>query len=379
MEPQDFSPSQQPFVRRSPNAYWAFVPPPLTSEPQLTPELVQILSEADRAIGELAGVGAWLPDPSILIAPFLRREAVLSSRIEGTEATVTDLVLFEAHAPGEPGTGDVREVHNYVTALQLATDPRRSIPLSLRLIRDIHRTLMTGVRGDQATPGDFRRSQNWIGPPGCLLVDATYVPPPVDEMTQCLHDLEAYLHAAVPLPPLARIAAVHYQFEAIHPFLDGNGRVGRLLVSLLLQEWGLLPKPVLYLSAYFEARRDEYYERLLAVSMHGDWAGWLRYFFEGLSTESRDVVDRARRLIRLREDYHRRLQVTRASALLLKLVDHLFERPAIRISMAQEHLGVTFRAAAQNVQKLVDAGILHEATGRHRNRVFIAREILDLL
>jgi Fic family protein len=379
MEPEGFHVAQRACLLRNPNGYWAFVPPPLTGDLELTAELVQALSEADRAVGELSGVGAWLPDASILIAPFLRREAVLSSRIEGTEATVTDLVLFEAQAPTASRAGDVREVHNYVTALQLATDPARRLPLSLRLIRDMHRTLMADVRGDHATPGDFRRSQSWIGPPGCLLVDATYVPPPVDQMTACLHDLETYLHSAVPLPPLARTAAAHYQFEAIHPFLDGNGRVGRLLVSLLLQEWGLLSKPLLYPSAYFEARRDEYYERLLAVSTRGDWAGWLRFFFEGITVGSRDVIERARRLIELREDYHQRLQVTRASALLLKLVDHLFERPAIRIGMAQEHLGVTFRAASQNVRKLVDAGILHEATGRDRNRVFVAREILELL
>jgi Fic family protein len=379
MQPGDFQPSRRAHLVRTPADDWAFVPPPLAAELRLTAENVRALSEADRAVGELSGVGAWLPDPYILIGPFLRREAVLSSRIEGTEATLTDLVLFEARAPAGPRADDVREVRNYVTALQLSTDPARQLPLSLRLIRDMHRTLMTGVRGDRATPGEFRRSQNWVGPAGCLLVDATYVPPPVDEMTACLYDLEAYLHSAVALPPLARIAAVHYQFEAIHPFLDGNGRVGRLLVSLLLQEWGLLPKPLLYLSAFFESRRDEYYERLLAVSTEGDWQGWLRFFFEGVSVGSRDVIDRARRLIELREDYHARVQVTRASALLLKLVDHLFESPAIRIGMAQEHLGITFRAASQNVQKLVDAGILHEATGRDRNRVFVAREILALL
>lgn len=379
MDPEDFHPSLRGHLLRSPNDYWAFIPPSLPADLDLPNELVPVLSDADRAVGELSGVGAWLPNPHILVTPFLRREAVLSSRIEGTQATVTDLVLFEAEAGKGPETGDAREVFNYVEALRLATDPARQLPLSLRLIRDMHRTLMTGVRGGHATPGEFRRSQNWIGPPGCLLVDAAFVPPSVDEMNVCLNDLEAYLHSAAPLPPLARIAAVHYQFEAIHPFLDGNGRVGRLLISLLLQEWGLLPKPLLYLSAYFETRRNEYYERLLAVSTKGDWTGWLRFFLEGVSRESRDVIDRARRLIDLREDYHGRLQVTRASALPIKLVDHLFERPAIRINMAQEHLGVTFRAAAQNVQKLVDARILREATGRDRNRIFVASEILDLL
>lgn len=378
MEPEDFEGTQRRhLIRRA--EYWAFVPPPLPPNLDLSAGVVQILSEADRAIGELSGVGAWLPDPSLLIAPFARREAVLSSRIEGTQATVTDLALFEAVGLAGARTDDVREVHNYVAALRLATDQDRPLPLSLRLVRDLHRTLMTGVRGDHATPGEFRRSQNWIGPPGCLLADATYVPPPVEEMTTCLHELEAYVHSAAAAPPLVRIAAVHYQFEAIHPFLDGNGRVGRLLVSLLLHEWRLLPKPLLYLSAFFESRRDEYYERLLAVSTQGDWDGWMRFFLEGVAVGSRDVIERARRLVELRGDYHRRLQVTRSSALVLKLVDHLFESPAIRIGMAQEHLGVTFRAASQNVQKLVEAGILHETTGRDRNRVFVAREILALL
>jgi Fic family protein len=378
LDPGDFVEGQRSHVIRAPNDHWAFVPPALPPDLDLDLGVIAALSNADRAIGELAGVGGWLPEPHILIRPFLRREAVLSSKIEGTEATLTDLVLFEADAP-TPDRSDVREVFNYVKALEDATAPGRALPLSLRLIRELHRTLMTGVRGGYATPGAFRRSQNWIGPPGCVLNDATYVPPPVEEMHACLDALERYLHEPSDIPPLLRVALIHYQFEAIHPFLDGNGRVGRLLISLLLIEWGLLPKPLLYLSAYFEANRSDYYDRLLSVSRAGDWLGWARFFLTGVATESADVVDRARRLQALREEYHRRLQVTRASALLLKLVDHLFAQPAIRIAMAQEVLGVTFRAASLNVGKLVDAGILQEITGRERNRVFVAHEILGLL
>ncbi|HEV8564791.1 MAG TPA: Fic family protein [Actinomycetota bacterium] len=365
-------------VKATPD-YWAFVPPPLPPGLNLDLGLVGALSAADRAIGELGGAGVWLPEPHLLIRPFLRREAVLSSKIEGTVTTLTDLVLFEADAPSGPKGSDVQEVFNYVRALENATEPGRTLPLSLRLIRDVHRTLMTGVRGGYATPGEFRRSQNWVGPPGCLLNEATYVPPPVDEMLACMNALELYLHEASDIPPLLRVALVHYQFEGIHPFLDGNGRVGRLLVSLLLLEWGLLPKPLLYLSAFFEAHRDEYYDRLLAVSTDGDWHGWARFFLEGVSAESADVIDRAKRLHDLRNEYRARLQVTRASALLLRLVDHLFEQPAIRIAVAEEILGVTFRAASLNVQKLLDAGILQEVTGRERNRVFVAHEILGLL
>jgi Fic family protein len=378
MQPEDFDPAQRGLLLRHPTAYWAFVPAPLPPAIDMTPELLRALSDADRAIGELAGAGGWLPVPHILIDPFLRREAVLSSRIEGTIATVTDLALFEVDARASEAR-DAQEVLNYVRALELATDPRRTLPLSLRLIRDLHRTLMTGVRGNVATPGEFRRSQNWIGPAGCLLNEATFVPPPVDQMTPALHELEAYLHGDDSLPLLIRIALVHYQFEAIHPFLDGNGRIGRLLVSLLMQEWRLLPTPLLYLSAFFETRRDDYYRHLLSVSTHGTWDRWIRFFLEGVASQSRDVIDRARRLTELREDYHRRVQVSRASALLPRLVDHLFERPAITVTGAKEVLGITFRAASQNVQKLVAAGILHETTGRERNRIYVASEILDLL
>jgi Fic family protein len=378
MQPDNLDPPQRAFLLRHPAEYWAFLPPPLPPEIDMTPELVRALSDADRAIGELSGVGGWLPNPHILVSPFLRREAVLSSRIEGTIATVTDLALFEVDANAAEGR-DAQEVSNYVRALELATDPARSLPLSLRLLRDLHRILMTGARGRHKTPGEFRRSQNWIGPPGCLLNDSTFVPPPVDEMNAALHDLEVYLHSDDPMPSLIRIALVHYQFEAIHPFVDGNGRIGRLLVSLLVQEWGLLPSPMLYLSAFFESRRDEYYEHLLSVSTRGTWEAWIRFFLAGVSSQSRDVIDRARRLTELREDYHRRLQVTRASALLLALVDHLFERPAINISAAKDLLDVTFRAASQNVQRLVAAGILQEMTGRERNRIYVASEILALL
>lgn len=379
MDKRDFAPAQQPHVIRVPTGYWCFVPPNLPPDLPTDLDLVAALSEADRAIGELRGVGDWLPEPRILIRAFLRREAVLSSKIEGTTATVTDLVLFEIESPPRTGAGDVREVFNYLTALRMLTDRERALPISLRLIRDAHRTLMTGVRGEYATPGEFRRSQNWVGPPGCMLGDATFVPPAVDEMHACLNQLERYVHIESPIPPLLRIALIHYQFEAIHPFLDGNGRVGRLLISLLLHEWGLLPKLLLYLSAFFESRRDDYYASLLGVSTNGDWRSWLTLFLEGVTTESADVIERARRLTRLREEYHHRLQVTRTSALLLRLVDFLFEQPAIRITTARDLLGVTFRAASQNVQKLVDAGILREATGRERNRVFIASDILELL
>jgi Fic family protein len=376
--PQDFSPSTRKHLVRTRTGYWAFVPPPLPPPLDLG-TLVTALSQADRSIGELKGIGRWLPNPHLLIGPFLRREAVLSSRIEGTEATVTDLALFEVVPARKRGASDVHEVANYVDALELGLRSDRKLPLSLRLLRDLHGILMRGVRGERVTPGEFRTSQNWIGPPGCLLNDATMVPPPPDEMHDCLGAFEKHLHADSDVPPLIRLALIHYQFEAIHPFLDGNGRIGRLLISLLLHEWNLLHQPLLYLSAYFERRRGDYYDRLLAVSRRGEWEEWIEFFLVGVAEQSLDVIDRSRRLFDLREEYHRRFQSARMSALVLSLVDSLFEQPALTIASARARLDVTPRAAALNVQKLVDAGILREITGRARGRVFLADEILRQL
>ncbi|MGH2748633.1 MAG: Fic family protein [Actinomycetota bacterium] len=378
IDPSAFSPGQRRHVIRHPTGYVAFVPPPLPPALELTPALVSALSNADRQLGLLAGAGEWLPNPHLLIRPFLRREAVLSSRIEGTQASVEDLVLFEA-APQVPSAPDVREVANYVRALELAVRADRELPLSLRLIRDLHRELMTGVRGAHLAPGEFRTSQNWIGPAGCTLNEATYVPPPLDEMWQALDVFEKHLHEPDPFPPLVRLALIHYQFEAIHPFLDGNGRIGRLLMSLLLHDWDLLPQPLLYLSAFFERERSRYYELLFAVSQRGAWSDWVSFFLEGIADQSADVIERARRLFAVRERYRTELQRGRASALPLRLVDHLFEFPAITVPQAQRVLDVSARAARLNVMKLEQLGIIEEVTGRTRNRVFVAHEILDLL
>ena len=327
-------------------------------------------------MGRLAGVGATLPNPYLLIDPFVRREAVLSSRIEGTQASLSDLLYFEA-APSTPARpADVREVANYVRALEAALDPGRRLPLSLRLIREMHRVLMTGARGSHLTPGEFRRSQNWIGPPGSKLDDAIIVPPPVPEMNAALDAFEKHLHERSDIPVLVRLAMIHYQFEAIHPFLDGNGRIGRLIISLLLCEWKILPSPLLYLSAWFERHRQEYYDRLLAVSQRGEWETWLKFFLSGVAGQANDAVQRAARLRALRDEYHAGLQRARSSALLLKLVDGLFHHPAITVPGAARQLGVTQRAASQNIGKLVRAGILAEATGRARNRIFVAGGIV---
>lgn len=361
---------------RAEGGYWAFVPAPLPPNLALEFDTARWLSAADHALGRLAGAAHTLPNPHLLSRTLLRREAVLSSRIEGTQASLSDLVLFEADARSGGLPGDVREVYNYVTAVGHVLDPDRRLPLSLPLLREAHAILLTGVRGGYATPGEFRRSQNWIGPPGCTLNQATYVPPPPERLWECLDPFEKHLHADQPLPPLLTIASLHYQFEAIHPFVDGNGRVGRLLIVLLLSEWGLLPDPLLDLSAYLEPRRDEYYARLLAVSTDGDWRGWMHFFLTAVERQAADAVGRIQRLHRLRDDYRSRVATARSSALLGVLVDALFESPALTIRRAVQLLGVTHRAARLNIGKLVEAGVLSEVGDRLRNKLFLATGVL---
>jgi len=351
------------------------LPPPVT----WSDTLVSSLSAADRAVATLAGIGLTLPNPHLLIRPFIRREAVLSSRIEGTQASLSDLFFFEAAPTAVARRPDVVEVANYVRALEYGLERQHELPVSRRFMRELHERLMHHVRGAESDPGNFRSGQNWIGSPGCSLKDATYVPPPPDAMDAALDDLERFVNADAPsLPPLLRLAAIHYQFEAIHPFLDGNGRVGRLLITLLLCIWELLPQPLLYLSAYLERNRDEYYRRLLGVSLRGEWEAWFAFFLTGVAEQARDARDRARRLMELRESLRERFQKG-GSARLPALIDYLFEFPMVNVNAVAEHLGVTFRAASQLVDKLVEGGVLSEVTGQSRNRVFTASEILAVV
>ena len=279
MKPEDFGNTTSGRLIRAPQGYWAFVPNPLPPPLVWTPQLVAHLSDADRALGELAGLGRSLLNPNLLVRPLIRREAVLSSRIEGTRASLEDVLAYETKQMALfERDADVGEVYNYVRALEYGLKRLSKLPISLRLIREIHARLMEGVRGEKLTPGEFRQSQNWIGPPGSTLEAATYVPPPVEEMTPTLSALEGFLYQPLGMPPLARLGLIHYQFEAIHPFLDGNGRVGRLLISLLLCGWVMLPQPLLNLSAYFEASRQAYYDHLRDVSSGGRMGGLAQLF-----------------------------------------------------------------------------------------------------
>lgn len=380
MHPSDFGPTAPGRVVHTAAEYWAYIPHPLP--PPLEPdwEITNVAADAHAALGELSGLMRSLPNPHLLFSPFLRREAVLSSRIEGTQASLGDLALHEAGTPGLVRSPDVREVANYVTALEHGLERRQVLPVSLRLIREMHGKLMAGPMAAHLTPGEFRRSQNWIGRPGSTLANATYVPPPAAELMSTLDAFERYLHMAEDLPPVIRLALIHYQFEAIHPFLDGNGRIGRLLILLLLVDWGLLPGPALVLSAYFERTRPAYYARLLAVSQQGAWRSWIEYFVRGIADESRDAIRRSGRLLALRDDYRSRVQRdTRVSGSVLRLVDALFESPAITIPRTAAAYGLTQRTVQLHVARLEALGILKESTGRQRNRVFIAPGILNIL
>jgi Fic family protein len=372
MDPADFT-DNAPGRLVPCNGHHAFVPDPLPTALEFTPELVTCLSRADNGVGLLAGTGRNLTNPMLLIAPYLRREAVLSSRIEGTISTLAD--LYEDEATGNE-RGDVREVRNYLAAHEYGLTALEKTPLCLRLLRELHQHLMQGVRGHERHPGRFRTYQNWIGrEAGAPMAEARYVPPPPPAMETALGNLEIFLHDDS-LPPLIVAALSHYQFEAIHPFGDGNGRVGRLLISLLLHERGLLPQPLLYISAYFERSGAEYYDRLLRVSTHGDWQGWLTYFLRGVEVQSRAAVEDAERLLDLQARYHQLLADAKARAGAQRLIDLLFLNPYITAPRAAVLLEVSRPTARAAIRDLVEQGMLREITGQKWGQIFLADEIL---
>jgi len=372
-------PQRQPHGRRirCPGGYHAYVPAPLPPPIAWGGELAAALSAADRAVGQLAGEGRRLPNPHLLIRPFVRREAVLSSRIEGTQATLGELLAAEAGAVVERSPEDLREVANYVVALEYGVERLRKLPLSLRLVRELHERLMRGVSGDAATPGEFRRSQNWIGPAGSTLANASFVPPPPEQVMRCLGEWEKFLHDET-LPPLVHAALAHSQFEAIHPFLDGNGRVGRLLVTLLLVAKGVLPSPLLYLSAWFEATRPEYYERLSAVTERGEWEEWLAYFLAGTAGQAEDALGRIERIDGMLARWRGQLAKI-PSRLPEKVIELLAENPYWTVNRLAQRLDVAFTTAQRAIDRLESAGIVVLASEAKRNRVYCARDLLAIL
>ncbi len=365
-----------------PSGYRAFIPAPLPPEPPISLDLslLTLLSEADHALGQLDGVASTLPNPDLFVAMYVREEAVISSQIEGTQSTLEDVLLYEINHGEYPQPRDVVEVVNYVRALNHGLERLKDFPLSLRLIREIHRELLEGVRGENREPGEFRKTQNWIGPEGCTLADAVFVPPPPHEMTLALDNFEKFLHLDTPMPVLIQCGVAHAQFESIHPFLDGNGRVGRLLITFLLCHRGILRRPLLYLSHHFKRSRTEYYDRLMAIRTSGDWEGWIRFFLMGVRDVSREAVERSRAILRLREEHTHRIQadLESSSANALRLLDLLFRTPRVTTSQVQQQLQCAFTTVNRLFTKFERLGILQEVTGGKRNRQFVYTDYLSL-
>jgi Fic family protein len=363
------------------DGYAAFHPGPLPPEPslQLTPEMQRLLEIANQELGRLDGITTLLPDPDTLLYTYVRKEAVLSSQIEGTQSSLSDLLLFESDAaPGVP-TADVQETANYITAMRHGIESVQTgrLPVSSRLLRESHRLLLEGVRGADKAPGEFRRDQNWIG--GSSPANARFVPPPWNLVPDGIANLERYLHDA-PDPLLIRTALVHAQFETIHPFLDGNGRVGRLLITLILCAGGVLRQPLLYLSLFFKQHRDEYYERLQRIRTHGEWEQWLAFFLHGVAQVARSATDTTARIVQMIERDRQRIgQVGRGAGSALRVHQLAVRSVVINPRLVAAHTELSDPPIYAAIQRLEDLGVLREVTGRQRGRIWVYGEYLDLL
>jgi Fic family protein len=377
---EDFETSATGSLVPTERGQWAFVPAPLPPASLDHARISRALSAAAGAIGELNGIGRTIPNPYLLIRPLQRREVISSSSMEGTYTTLDALVLAEA-TEGGSGTPDTREVLNYMEALSAAIDSLERLPLSLRTLRDAHATLLQQVRRDRGAtvrPGEFKQHQNYIG--AYDIEKARYVPPPPRETLECLDALERYIHRDEDgLDTLIDAALIHYQFEAIHPFADGNGRVGRMLIILHLYMRQKLNQPLLYLSPVFEARKDEYIDRLLAVSRDGDWEGWIAFFLDVMREAAQQAITLADKIGALQKTYRERLQKARNSANLLVAADYLFERPAVSITDVMNRIGVSYPAAKANVDVLIREDILSEVPGTSNPKLFMARDIIEII
>lgn len=362
--------------------YAAFIPNPLPPDPPLRfdDEMLALVSRADRALGRLDGSIQTLPDADLFVFMYVRKEAVLSSQIEGTQSSLNDLLEAEANILSPHRPRDVGEVLNYVNAMNYGISRLAELPFSLRLIKEIHARLLEGVRGAEREPGEVRRSQNWIGPGGCTLLEATFVPPPPQDLGQALSDLEKFVHDKQAMPALAKIGLIHAQFETIHPFLDGNGRAGRLLIAFLLFQNEILLKPVLYLSHYFKQHRQHYYDLLQNVRDTGDWETWLKFFLTAVAEVSLEATETARQIVALRENHRRRIiqSFGRAAANGLIVLESLYSRPIITVNKIAALTGVSFTAANQLMNRFAEEKILVESTGQARNRQFRYSDYINL-
>lgn len=376
MNPEAFTSNDRGVVRKDPTGFWAFHPKNLPRRLDMPQETVLLLDEATGAVHRLGGVGRLIPNPHLLIGPHLRIEAVLSSRIEGTKTDVGQLLRFEAgQEPPPEEASDTREVRNYILAMEHGMQRVvGGFPVSIRLFKEMHEILLARVRGQHRLPGELRKSPVWIG--GSNLENAVFVPPPPEPMTEALTDLEHFLHERE-MPLLIQLALAHYQFEAIHPFLDGNGRIGRLLIPLMLVLRNALPQPLLYLSAFLEQNRSEYYDHLLFTSQRGDLMPWVNFFLRGVTIQARDAEERTVRLVELQSEMRNRLLDEGRPNSVIRLAEHLFSTPVVTAANAENVLGVSRPTAQSAINALVERGDLEEVTGRDRNRVYEAPQIFE--
>lgn len=366
---------------RQPGGYQAFVPAPLPPPAIATdPQLLSLLSTADLALGRLDGATKLLPDPDFFVMMYVRREAVVSSQIEGTQASLMDVLEFEAEMDQAERRVDVVEIANYVTAMNHGLAKLPQLPISRRLLCDVHAVLMMDVRGGepQKTPGQFRKSQNWIG--GASPATARFVPPPWEEVGPAFADLEQFLHDTEPMPALIKVGLAHAQFETIHPFLDGNGRIGRLLISFWLVEQKIIQRPILYPSLFFKEHREDYIDRLQAIRDDGAWEDWLAFFVDGIGQVAEEATGRAYEIVHLREDHQRLIgeKLGKRAPNALALLEHLFRQPVVTAKLVESMVGVSQPTASALVRDLEDIGILRERTGKRRNRLFAYQPYLDL-
>lgn len=362
-------------------SYKAYLPPPLPPVPPLALDSLQDLMEkANQALGRLDGIAALLPDTSLFIYLYVRKEALLSSQIEGTQSSLSDLLLYESQEEPSVSIDDVQEVSSYVAALTHGLKRlQEGFPLSLRLLKEIHAILLSQGRGRDKEPGEFRRSQNWIG--GSRPGNAAFVPPPPEKLMDCLGDLEKFLHdEPVRTPPLIKAALAHVQFETIHPFLDGNGRLGRLLITFLLCAEGVLSEPILYLSLYFKTHRDDYYAHLSSVRESGDWEGWLAFFFQGVLETAQQAVEAAKQIISLIEADRNKIEsLGKGASSASRLHQFLLTHPIVTIPFVVKSLGITKPTVTGAVRNLESLGIVQEVSGRQRGRVFAYQQYIAIL
>ncbi|HNX61389.1 MAG TPA: Fic family protein [Candidatus Limiplasma sp.] len=363
-----------------PTGYRAYIPKALPPVPAVSfsNEMIRLMSDADRKLGRLDGINQILPDPDLFVAMYVQKESLLSAQIEGTQASFID--VLNQNDSGEH-LDRVRDVVNYVEAMNYGLERLKELPLSLRLIREIHAILLRNGRGSERKPGEFRTQQNWVGPQGCKLTDATYVPPPIYEMNIALGELEKFLYQTDHMPSLVKIALVHAQFETIHPFSDGNGRMGRLLITFWLCQQGIMSKPLLYLSYYFKRNKLEYYDRLMNVRLKGEWEEWIKFFLKGVAEVSDEAVSSARAISELKQKYHALLTAKgQANKNAFALLDHLFSKPIISKTETKDFLDVSYPTAGEIVDAFTEMGILVNTNpSRQRNRRYAMDEYIDIL